>query len=233
MKRLSISLAAIVVLILLLGCAQLERTTLQEAYPKMYSHSPVTILILPPINNTTAADAGEYFSCSLSEALGLRGYYPLPVQAVFNILQEEGLYGIEGSFAGSRQTLYANLQKYFGVDAVLQSTIDKWDKSWFLTAGTLTVDSSFELYSTSTAECLWDYSVSTQVRLGSSSDNLLAAALESALKTAVEDYFPHARQANIVTFQRALPYGKYHPEAGTDGLNEIPALKYEIIQIDK
>lgn len=219
----------ILLLIGLTGCAQISRTNLLETYPKMYSDPPLTILILPPVNNTTAADAKEYFSCSLSEALGLRGYHPLPVEAVFGLLRDEGLYDAENI----NPAVLANLNKHFGADAVLYSNINKWDKSWFLTSGTLTIDSEFALLSTSNADTLWDYRVTTVVQLGSSSNNLLVAALESALKTAAEDYFPSARMANIHTFREALPYGKHHPEAGTDGQVEIPAEKYGVIRISK
>ncbi|MBW6514885.1 MAG: DUF799 domain-containing protein [Candidatus Syntrophosphaera sp.] len=219
----------ILLLFALSGCLQVTKTNLAETYPAMYSDPPLTILILPPVNNTTAADAKEYFACSLSEALGLRGYHPLPVEAMFGILRDEGLYDSETV----NPAVLANLKKHFGADAVLYSTINKWDKSWFLTSGTLTIDAEFALLSTASAETIWDYSVTTIVNLGSSSKNLLEAALESAIKTAISDYFPYARTANIRTFREALPLGKHHPEAGTDGLTEIGPEKHGVIRIDR
>lgn len=225
-----------VVLLLLTGCAAFRPVTLQETYPRMYSEQPVTVLILPPVNNTTSVDAKEYFACSLSEAIGLKGYYPLPVETVFDILRDQGLYDTESytsDLAAGNPVIFANLKKHFGVDAVLFSTIEKWNKSWFLTNGWLDIDARFELLSTADASNLWDFRMSTQVTLGSGSENLIVAALESAVKTALEDYFPHARRANIHAMDKALPFGKHHPEWGTDAENEIPADKHGVWQISR
>lgn len=221
----------IVLAVTLSGCAvmDLQPSTLQDAYPKMYDSTPASILILPPINNTTAADAKEYFACSLSEAVGLKGYYIFPVEAVFDILRDEGYYDTETLTPG----ILANLNKHFGADAVLFSTIEKWDKSWFLVSGSLTVEANFALVRTVQADTLWDYSITTTINLGSDSKTLLGMAIDSALKTAMEDYFPNARLANIQTFREALPYGKHHPDFGTDGQNPIPIDKHDYISIDK
>lgn len=229
MQRLLRACLIPVVLALLVGCAPLAVRTMRDSYPRMYADPPVAILILPPVNNSTAADAKEYFSCSLAEALGLKGYYPLPVEAVFTILREEGLYDTETI----TPVVLTNLKKYFGADAVLYSVIDKWDKSWFLTSGTLTIDARFALLSTATADTLWKYSTTTRVKLGSDSQNFLVAMLESAVKTAVEDYFPNAREANILTFKNTLPFGKHHPEYGTDGANTVNSAQQGVFEISK
>ena len=211
------------------GGATVTPATFGASYPKMYSAPPTTILILPPINNTTAAAAKEYFSCSLSEALGQRGYYPLPVEALHGILREEGYYDTETI----TPVILTNLKKHFGAEAVLFSTIDRWDKSWFLFSGYLEIDSRFALVGTARADTLWDYRMSARVNLGSQSEQLLVAALESALKTATEDYFPHARQANISAFREALPCGPYHPDFGTDSLQSLTPDKHGYLEIDK
>ncbi len=235
MRRL-ILLILVIAVMALTACATWKRPTLEEAYPQMYIDPPVSILIWPPVNNTTAVDAREYFSCSLSEAIGLKGYYVLPVESVFRILREEGLYesgNVSYNLASEYPAIFTNLKDHFGADAVLQSTIEKWDKSWFLTSGTLTIQARFELFNTTTGDRIWDYRVTSQVSLGSDNEKFLLAVLESAIKTVVEDYFPHAREANILAFRSGLPYGKYHPEAGTDRLEEIPADKHKYLQLSK
>jgi hypothetical protein len=226
MKRTAFALPLLAILLLLVGCAG-TRPTLAETYPRMYQEPPASILILPPINLSTAADAKEYFSCSLSEAVGLRGYYVMPVEAVFTILREEGFYDTENV----TPTVLANIRKHFGADAVLISTIKKWDKSWFLTSGTLRISADFALLSTATAETLWDFSCDTEVELGSDSDNILGAIIESAIKTAIEDYFPNALKSNVYAFRKGLPNGKYHPGFGLDG--EDPASKHGEYKISK
>jgi hypothetical protein len=189
----------------------------------------MTILILPPINKSTAADAKEYFSCSLSEAIGMKGYYPMPVEATFGVLRDEGLYDSENI----TPAVLANFKQYFGADAVLFTSIEEWEKSWALVSGSLTITSKFSLLSTANADTLWDFTTKTRVTIGSSSDNLLIAALESAVKTAVEDYFPNCLQANIVTMDATMPYGKHHPGYHTDAEKLISGSKFEVISISK
>ena len=41
-------------IIILSGCAVITKG---EAFPEMYNEKPVSILVLPPINESTAADA--------------------------------------------------------------------------------------------------------------------------------------------------------------------------------
>jgi len=226
LARLTIGFA---LLLLFTGCALQQLPTLQDTYPKMYQNPPVSILILPPINNSTAVEAKEYFACSLAEAVGSKGYYTFPVEAVFDVLRDEGLYDTETY----TPVILNNIQKYFGADAVLITTINRWDKAWLGTRGSLKIEAEFALLSTSTAEVLWNITANTQVSMESSSDNLLGAMIESAIKTAVEDYFPNSHKANLQTMDTALPWGKHHPEFGTDAGKLASPLKIVEIEIKK
>lgn len=228
MKRITLALLAAAILLLITACAP-PMVTLGSTFPAMYQNPPASILILPPINKSTAADAKEYFACSLAEAVGMKGYYTMPVEPVFNVLRDEGMYDTETI----TPAVLGNLKKYFGADAVLISSIEEWEKSWALVSGSLKITAKFALLSTATADTLWDFTTKTTVRIKSQSDNIFAAALESAIKTAVEDYFPNCLTANITTMDATLPYGKHHPEFNMDAENTIPANKYGEIEIQK
>ena len=229
MRKSSPSLLLLPVLLLLGACSGIFNHTLGNVYPDMYANQPASILVLPPVNNTTAADAREYFSCSLAEALGLRGYYILPVETMFNILRDEGLYNERND----DPAVLANFRKYFGADAMLYTVIEKWDKSWFLDSGRLTIQARFALISTASFETIWDYRTTIRVNLGSESEKFLVKLIESAVKTAMEDYFSNAREANILTFEKALPYGKYHPLHGSDAEKWVNWDKTGSYEIDK
>jgi len=229
MKRILLLIAPLFALLFMIGCALPPAATLQTVYPKMYSSPPATILILPPMNNSTAADAKEYFACSLAEAIGRKGYYTMPVEAMFNLLRDEGLYDSENI----SPTVLQNFNKHFGADAVLFTTIEEWQKSWLLLAGSLTIKAKFALVSTQTAETIWDFSTRITVSLDSEDKNVLIAMLESAVKTAMEDYFPNCLQANINAMETALPYGRYHPQFSLDADKTIPPNKYTEIHIEK
>ncbi|MDP2174149.1 MAG: DUF799 family lipoprotein [Candidatus Cloacimonadaceae bacterium] len=213
---------------LLTGCVT-NQYTLRETFPKMYENPPTVIIIMPPINQSTAAEAKEYFASSLSEAMGLTGYNPLSVESVFAVLRDEGLYDTETI----NDEVLKNLKKYFGADAVLVTQIERWDKSWFLLSGTLSITAKYMLYNTDTGEVMWDFTTITEVSLGSSNENLLVSIIESAVKTATEDYFEHARRSNILTFKNYIPHGKYHPLFGADGEATVPSSKVGNIKIAK
>ena len=80
-------------LIILTGCAVI--TTKGEAFPEMYIEKPVSILVLPPINESTAADAKEYYSTTIAEPLSFAGYYVYPIEVINEILKKEGIYDTE------------------------------------------------------------------------------------------------------------------------------------------
>jgi hypothetical protein len=72
-------------------------TTKMEAYPKMYEKSPVSILVLPPMNQSTAAEAQEFYQATINEPLTLSGYYAYPIEVVSDILKKRG-YVRDGRF---------------------------------------------------------------------------------------------------------------------------------------
>jgi hypothetical protein len=224
MKRITILFLAAITLLLFTACAP-PMVTLQNTFPKMYQTPPVSIMVLPPVNKSTAADAKEYFACSLAEAVGMKGYYILPVEAMFGILRNEGLYDTENI----TPTVLTNLKKYYGADAVLYSSIEEWEKGF----GSLTITAKFALLNTADADTLWNFTTKTVVNIQAQSDNIFVALVETAVKTALEDYFPNCLKANLMTMDTTMPYGKHHPEYTKDAEKTIPESKYGKFTITK
>ena len=46
-----------------------------EAYAKMYEENPVSILVMPPINNTNNVEAKDLLYTSISQHIAEAGYY--------------------------------------------------------------------------------------------------------------------------------------------------------------
>lgn len=189
----------------------------KEAFPRMYEERPLTILVLPPINVTTAADAKEYYSTSIAEPLSYAGYYILPVEVTSDILKQEGIFDTELLL----NTPLHKFREFFGADAVLYTKILKWNTSYYVIGGHLTVSVDFRLKSTVSGEDLWKYN-GTMV-LDTSGDSggtaglagLLVKVVVTAIKTASADYMPVARKANSLALI-TIPYGKYHPQYDQD-----------------
>lgn len=211
-----IFLSCVFIAMVVSACAGPNMSTKASEFPLMYEEMPVSILVLPPMNESTAADAKEYYSTTIQEPLANYGYYTFPYQITSEILKMEGIYDSE---------LLTNIplskfKEYFGADAVLFTTIKKWDKSYLVLSSTLTVSVDCLLKSTKSDQILWKYTGTIVVDLSGGGDNsslagLLVNAITTAVKTATADYVPYARQANYQALT-TLPYGKYHSLYNTD-----------------
>lgn len=192
------------------GCAVQTTTKLAE-FPGMYEENPASVLILPPINESTAAEAKDYYSTTIPVPLLLHGYYVFPYELTAEILKQEGIYDSELL----RDMPLSKFFDYFGADAVLFTTIKKWDISYVVLASNLTVSIDCAIKSTHTSRTLWSYNGQVVVDLsgGNSSGGGLAGliikAVVTAAQTASADYVRYARVANHRAMA-ALPYGRYH-----------------------
>ena len=202
------------------GCGP-KMVTKGEKFPLMYDEAPLSILILPPMNESTAAEAKEYYSTTIQEPLSLAGYYVFPYEITADLLKMEGLYDAELL----RNTPLIKFREYFGADAVLFTTIKKWDLKYMVLVGTLTVSIDCELKSTKTDQILWKYNGTVVVDLsggdtGGGIAGLIAKAIITAVNAAVVDYVPHARTANYRAIA-SMPYGQYHPQHSLDQSQKI------------
>lgn len=210
----------------MLGCN--PYVTKQEFAPKMYSERPVAILVLPPINKSTAADAKDYYTTTIVEPLTNCGYYVFPIEVVNDVLKQEGLFDTETMLNVPPQ----KFKEYFGADAVLFVTILQWNTAYLVTSGSVTVKFACELRSTTTGDVLWFYddvvSVNTTGESGGATGlaGLLVQAVTTAVKTATTDYVPLARKANEKILV-ALPFGKYNSFFDKDGGVKIEKKKVQ------
>lgn len=218
MKHLKIACLLFVTLILLSACVHGPTyITKKDAFPKMYDEHPLSVLVLPPINVTTAADAKEYYMTTITEPLSYAGYYIYPIEVTTDILKAEGLYDTELIF----NVPPGKFKQYFGADAVLYIKILQWNTAYYVVGGHVTVAVDFLLKSTTTGNDLWKYDGTITIDTsGDSGGNnglagLLAKVIITAIKTATTDYVPIAKQANIITLS-SIPYGKYHPNFDKD-----------------
>lgn len=183
------------------------------------------------MNESTAADAKEYYSTTIQEPLAYAGYYTFPYPITSEILKMEGIYDTE---------LLVNLpvskfKEFFGADAVLFTTIKKWDLSYMIIASNLTVSIDCTLKSTTSNQVLWTYVGTVVIDLsggnsGGGLAGLIAKAIVTAISSATADYVPYARQANYRALY-SMPYGKYHPQYNKDQnvefIDQTPEVKAE------
>ncbi|PHR85199.1 MAG: hypothetical protein COA59_02200 [Colwellia sp.] len=197
-------------IVLLSGCVTPTYITKGEEFPKMYQEKPRSLLVMPPINLSTDAEAKDYYSTTVEMPIALQGYYTFPYQLTADVLRQQGIYDSELVY----NVPLNKFHEYFGADAVLFTKIVKWDTSYTVLASTLTVSIDAEIKSTKTSEVLWQYNgavvVDLSVNGGGGIAGLLVSAIATAINTAAADYTVYAKQANG-RFIGSMPVGPYHP----------------------
>ncbi len=187
----------------LLSSCSATKNTRGSLYSKMYEERPLTILIMPPINNTNHAEAKEYFYSSLAKPLCEKGYYVVSPFLSMDLLKQESAYDSEMFIGGSQKML----KNFFGVDAVLYTTITKWEKKSALTQ--IVVGVNYELKSAATGEILFDRAGELTVSYSSGNNGLIGMAVDM-LATATADKIVAARRCNAYVLTD-MPEGKYSP----------------------
>ena len=193
------------------GCV--NTTTKQQAFPSMYDNNkPVSIVIAPIINKTTAAEASDYLNATVAQPLADKGYYVLPVPVTSQIFQSSGVVDGVQLKAVPMQTF----RDKFGADAVMFITLTSWETNYIVVGGNVTVGMEYALVSSATSEVLWSYANTMVVDTGTSSGNIFVDIVATAITTATTDYVPIARTVHS-NAAMTVPVGKYHPRHGKDG----------------
>jgi len=166
-------------------------------WANFYDHQPMSILVLPVINETTAAEAPTAFSSTITHPLVERGYYVFPIQPTLEILQANGIYD-GGQLANVDPSTF---HEVLGADAVLYVTLHSWDTNYAVIASSVEVSMTYELVDARSGEMIWhdDEARVVSSSAGSSGSplaDLITAAVSAAVTAASTDYVPLARQAN-------------------------------------
>jgi hypothetical protein len=221
MKKMAGYIVIFVALVIMLSACVQTMVAKKDAFPEIYNERPLSILVLPPINETTAADAKDYYLTTVAEPISYAGYYVFPIEVTNEILKSVGLHDTE---MVSEEHL-KKFKEFFGADAVLFVKIVKWNTNYAVFAGNVTVGIECTLKSTTTHNNLWQYKGTVVVDTSGGSSGggiggLIAKMIVTAIATASTDYVPIAKRVNYMVIG-SMPYGKYHPSFNTDREDEI------------
>ena len=224
MKRLIYFLLAC---LLVTSCGVTNSVTRESQYAKLYEERPVTLLVMPPINNSTNVEAKDLLYTSISRPLVEAGYYVISPLLAMDILKAESAYDSENFFEAPL-TAFKN---YFGADAVVFSVIDSWTKKGL----GIQTKIRYVIRSAHTNDVLFDRSCDLYLDLSvdSGTSGLLGALIDlaaSAINTAATDHIIAARKANYFIV-RDIPRGKYSPDHMLD--KEVIAEQKDIVTIVK
>lgn len=181
--------------------------TLGEQYPLMYEEKPVSIAIMPPINQTTHAEAKDYFYSTLYAPLCEKGYYVYSPYLTMELYQSESAYDAEQFI----ETDISIFNKVLGADAVMFTIVKDWHRN--NVGGKLTVDVEYILRSTKTGQTLYTREgiIKVDTSVGNSSGGAFGALVSlaaTAINTAGTDKVIAGRKCNAYVLSD-MPVGKY------------------------
>lgn len=197
--------------LLLSSCASTPSVTRGAQYAKLYEEKPVSIVVMPPINQTNFVEAKDYFYTTMYMPLCEKGYYVYSPNLMLSVLQEQSAYDSEMFLTADLGMFY----KALGADAAMFTIIKSWSRSKI--GGTLTADVEYILRSTKSGETLYqregEITVDTSVNAGSS--NSLFNLIATAVVTAATDKVVAGRRCTSYVLSD-MPEGKYGTYYGKD-----------------
>jgi len=208
---------------LLSGCISTKNLLPKsEAYKDFYEEKPVTVLIMPPINQTANVDAKELFHTTLCTPISNAGYYVIPPFLSMEILKRESAYDSE-LFLDAPLTKFGEL---FGADLVLFTIIHKWDKTKLL--GKISVEIEYIFKSVKTDEIVYQRKgdITVDPLSLNNAGNYLFKPISIIVDAATTAYQANrnARTDNAYVGSACnnimlgdLPAGPYSPLNGNDG----------------
>ena len=197
------------------------KITKYDYSPAFYSHHPKSILVLPAVNTTTAADAADQFRYTITKPLAEQGYYVFPVHLVDSFFKQENLPEAELI----RIISIEKLKNIFGADSILYVDILSWDTMYAVIASNVDVGVNFSLVDTKSEKEIWQGNVFTSsgAKAGTGSvGELIVGMIEAAINTNV-DYTKLSSKVNEATFNN-FPYGPYHKNYKQDSESAVSVL---------
>ena len=195
-------------ILVLAGCA-----TKPYDYTNFREHPPRSILVLPPLNESTAVEGTYSYLSTVTRPLAEQGYYVFPVAIVDQFLKENGM----PTPGEMHQVPLNKVSEIIGADAVMYITVKEYGTKYQVLSSVPTVSATAKLVDTRTSILLWEGKV-VLVQQSNSSGSLLAdlivAAVAQAVNTTTDQAHNLCGPANVILFTKkdeGLLYGPYHP----------------------
>lgn len=199
----------------LAGCVEVR----PYDYSALRARRPVSILVLPPLNESVEVNGPYSFLSTVSLPIAEQGYYVYPVQVIDEYLKENGL-----PTAGEmHQVPLAKLREIVGADAVLYLDLQQYGTKYAVLASTTVVSSRAKLVDTQTGQTLWEGIATVQQNPNNNSGGLLGALIGAALNQIINSKTDFSHQVAAMTSSQlftqpghGLLFGPHHPKHDSD-----------------
>jgi len=200
--------------VIISGCA----TTPPFDYASFRQHRPRSILVLPPLNQTTDVDAPYTYLSTITCPLAECGYYVFPVAVVDAYMKENGLPSAEEMHGVALD----KIRNIIGADAVLYVTIEEWGQKYVVIQSITTIKAKAQLIDTASGEVIWQGTQAVSQGSGGGGDPiamLITAAVAQIINTMVDYTHDLSRAAHygmIYNTEQGFLAGPYLPPQGND-----------------
>lgn len=219
-KTLSFKLMSVLSIVALLSaCAQPVKRPDYTAFKKS---QPRSILVLPPINDTSDVTATYGLLSQMTLPLAESGYYVVPVAVMDETFKQNGLTNA----AEIQQTSPAKLREIFGADAALYSKVSQYGTVYRVLASATVVSASAKLVDLRTGDVLWQGRASASSDEGGNNGGggLIGMLVVAAVKQIANTLMDQSHSVAAYTSSRLLSagpptgilYGPHSPKYGTD-----------------
>ena len=180
-------------------------------YTNFRAHPPRSILVLPPLNESTAVEGTYGYLSTVTYPIAERGYYVFPVAVVDQFMKENGL----PSAHEMQEAPLAKMAEITGADAVLFLDLKQYDSKYQVLASVTRVEVTAKLLDSRSGILLWEgrgYAEQGSGNSGNILANLVAAAVTQAINKKTDRAHEVSRVANVNLFDpeaTGLPYGPY------------------------
>ncbi len=186
-------------------------------YTNFRAHQPRSVLVLPPLNESTAVEATYSYLSTVTLPLAEHGYYVFPVAVIDRFFKENGM-----PTAGEmHQVPLDKVVEILGADAVLYITIKQYGTKYQIINSATTVQACGRLVDARTGLLLWEGAAMAQDNSASGSQDIFSALIIAVVSQvynsstdAAYGLCPVVNWNLLTPPGRGLLYGPYHPKFG-------------------
>lgn len=206
----------------LTGCAnraaKFDYTALREA-------KPLSLLVLPPVNDSTDVNATPSMLAQVTYPLAESGYYVMPVTLVSETFRQNGL----NNAAEMHAVTPVKLREIFGADAALYINIKRYGTVYTVLDSAAVVAAEAKLVDLRTGTTLWTGAASASSAESNNNSGgglaglLVAAIVKQIINSTTDVSHQVAGTASLRLLSAGHPngllYGPRSPMFGKDNLN--------------
>lgn len=213
------ALASAVAVSLLTGCIHHK----PYDYSALKASNPLSILVLPPINESPDVKASYSVWSQVTYPLAEAGYYVMPVALVDETFKHNGLTNP----VDIQETSPKKLHDIFGADAAMYITVTQYGTKYMLIDSNTIVSATARLVDLKTGTTLWSGMATASSNEGNNNNNgggligvLITAAVKQIVNSATDAAYPIAGRTSVrllsASGYSSLLYGPRSPKYGKD-----------------